>query len=316
MDIHHLSARETTLVKPDTVNNAYKIMSNQIKKDIQNAKDSGQIKDLLQLSGVQSENVMAMPSLKRTEIDYSFEAFFRKDMPQMKNGDGTYRVGKVKFTEEELQRARNMFSAAYQGINGSNGQKLTLDYKDYASMKLAENAISRYAKENFSEEQQTVLLNAMKEYNAALEKNQAEYISDSSFVENHYKDISDYYGLSHVLDENETKALNNLKKELGKVTGKTYTEAVAGSYTGTTQIATNKDLIDSIKSLFEDVDLSDEEAMKSVWKQYYDLVKPAYLAYGMDDRQVNKVIRQDTDTFKNLIDKIKAMQQKSIHYSI
>lgn len=319
MNIHGFGAKEAVLMKPETAPSAYRIDSNRIKEDLQKAKENGQMKDLLQLSGVKLEDVQAIQStgvVKRMDANYSLETFFRKDMPNMKNGDGTYTVSNVKFTEEELQKARSAMDAAYHGINGEHGQKLTLDYRDYASMKLAESAISQYAKENFNEDQQAVMLKAMKEYNAALEENQAEFLANGSFARNNYGDVSNYYGLSQIMDEKEAEALNNLKEELSKVTGKTYPKSVAGQYTGTAQIATNQELIKNIKTLFENVDLSDKNTVNQAMDKYQELMKPVYRANGLSSKSMNNIIRQDVSAFTSMVDKIRDSQQKSVDFSI
>lgn len=320
MNIHGLGASEAVLQKPESSEQTYKL-SNQFNADIQKAKEDGQIKDLLQLSGVDATEFFANSTgeVKRTGANYSLETFFRKDMPQLKDGDGNYTVSNVKFSEEELTVARNMMNAAFQGINGEQGQKLTLDYMDYASMKLAENAVATFAKENFNEEQQNVMIKAMKEYTSALEKQQENFLSNGSFVDNHYKGVSDYYGKSHVYSEEEVDPINQLKDEMSKMTGKTYKKAVAGQYEGTVQVATNQKLIGNIKDLFEKVDLNDKDSVKNMMEQYKKLLTPAYQASGISNQHnhLNDVIGKDTNGFMSMIENMKASASyKSFNFTV
>lgn len=125
-----------------------------------------------------------------------------------------------------------------------------------------------------------------------------------------------YYGLSQIMDENEADAFNKMKEELSKVTGKTYPKSVAGQYLGTAQIATNQELIKNIKILFENVDLSNKDAVNQAMEKYQELIKPAYTSNGISLKSMSNVIEQDVGAFTAMIDKIRYSQQKSVNYFI
>ncbi len=318
INILSLNTPEATLIKPANAPISYRIDQNKIKADLQRAKENGEIKDLLQLSGVAQEKISSMKKADNVQrTDYSVDAFFRKDMPKIQNEDGTYSVGGAAFTTEELEKARTVMKAAADEISAGPGKGTTLDYRDYASMAIAEASVNRFAQENFNEDQQKVIAKAMKEYNEGLEELQEDAFSNMKLVKNDYGNLSNYYGLSQVLDQNQADVLNKMKEELSKITGRQYTKSVAGVTTGVVQAATNTELISNVKTVFSDIDLSDKDAVDSAMKKYRALVKPAYLANGADSRSVNRMLQNDTDSFAAMIEKIKLSQAyKHIDFSV
>lgn len=140
-------------------------------------------------------------------------------MPKMTNADGSYSIGNVMFTEEELVKARNVMQTAAKQINGDAGIKSNLDYKDYAMMALAEKAVGDYAKEHFNEAQQQVIADAVKSYNEGLGNLQRDVIRNGSYGENSSAKSGTYYGLSPVLSQTQADAMNRLKEEISRVSG-------------------------------------------------------------------------------------------------
>ena len=304
INILGLNATEATLVKNSSPIRSYRLGNqDEIKNRLNQAKENGEVKDLLQLSGVSSlkiNNPTNESNPRKTGADYSVDAFFRKDMPKMQNGDGSYSISGVTFTEDELQKARNYMKAAVAELPGGG----TLEYADYAKMAIAENSVNSFAKYNFSKEQQDVIAIAMKEYNAGLEELQEQILSKDNVVSNNYGELSDYYGKSIKMDQAMVENINKLKKELSRITGRTYKKSEVGDAPGIISSATNSELISNIKDTFSNVDFNDKDAVNDAMKNYRELVRPAFDASDRLMRNDNSLY-DDTNAFTKLIEKMK-----------
>lgn len=293
-----------SLVKNSSPIRSYRLGNqDEIKNRLNQAKENGEVKDLLQLSGVSSlkiNNLTNESNPRKTGADYSVDAFFRKDMPKMQNGDGSYSISGVTFTEDELQKARNYMKAAVAELPGGG----TLEYADYAKMAIAENSDNSFAKDNFSKEQQDVIAVAMKEYNAGLEELQEQILSKDNVVSNNYGELSDYYGKSIKMDQAMVENINKLKKELSRITGRTYKKSEVGDAPGIISSATNSELISNIKDTFSNVDFNDKDAVNDAMKNYRELVRPAFDASDRLMRNDNSLY-DDTNAFTKLIEKMK-----------
>lgn len=302
------------VTRPETAQ-MFKHDAAEIRDKFVHAKENGQIADLLEISGVSQEQLNAMASEtgpKRTGASYSVDAFFRKELPQLKNGDGSYMISGVKFSEDELVRARNVMKESVADLQ----YKVTLDYSDYAKMSIAESAVNSFAKDNFSEEQQNVIARAMKEYNAGLEERQSKSLSKANVVDNNYGELSEYYGKSQVIDQTLADEMNKLKDEIAKLTGHQFTKTVAGKAPGIITSATNRELINIIKDTFNDVDLNDKEEVDSAMKKYRDYMRPAYKVGGYIERDDSALYR-DTDSFAKMINTLKqSMSSTHVDFSM
>ena len=306
INILNLNVPEAVIIKRDSVAfTPKKIDPQKLKDSLAAAKENGQLGDLLQLSGVDKNSVLSIKSNPQNQaVSYTMDSFFRKDMPLIKNSDGNYQIEKVSFTEDELKKARNMMMTAVKQIHGEAGIKSTLDYKDYAAMSLAENAVNSYAKDNFNEEQQNIIAKAMKGYMDGLDELQKKTINSAGFGKTEYGDFSDYYGLGQILDDTSAKAMNELREEMERVSGRTYGRVSAGQVIGSANIATNNPLIEKMKSLFSNVDLDNKDDFDNAVKRYNDLIRPAYVAYGME-RNLDSIIGRDADKFNNMLEAIR-----------
>lgn len=221
-------------------------------------------------------------------------------MPKMQNGDGSYSISGVTFTEDELQKARNYMKVTVAELpNGG-----TLEYADYAKMTIAENSVNSFAKDNFSKEQQDVIAVAMKEYNVGLEELQEQILSKDNVVSNNYGEFSDYYGKSIKMDQAMVENINKLKEELSRITGRAYKKSEVGDAPGIISSATNSELISNIKDTFSNVDFNDKDAVNDAMKKYRELDRPAYDVSGR--LMINdNLLYDDTNTFTKLIEKMK-----------
>lgn len=302
------------ITRPETAE-MFKHDATEIRDKFALAKENGQIVDLLEISGISQEQLNAMASEsgpKRTGSSYSLASFFRKDMPQLKNGDGSYTIAGVNFSEDELVRARNVMKESVAELQ----YKVTLDYSDYAKMSIAESAVNSFAKDNFSEEQQNVIARAMKEYNAGLEERQAKSLSKPNVVNNDYGELTKYYGKSQVIDQSLANEMNKLKDEISRMTGHKFTKTVAGTTPGIITSATNRELINTIKDTFRNVDLNKEDEVNSAMKKYRELIRPAYKAGGYIERDDSALYR-DTDSFMKMISVLKlGMTSEHINFTV
>ena len=302
------------IVRPETAE-MFKHDATEIRDKFVQAKENGQIVDLLEISGISQEQLNAMANEngpKRTGASYSIDSFFRKDLPQLKNGDGSYTIAGVDFSEDELVRARNVMKESVSDLQ----YKVTLDYSDYAKMSIAESAVNSFAKENFSEEQQNVIAKAMKEYNAGLEERQAKSLSKTNVVDNDYGDLSTYYGRSQVIDQTLADDINKFKDEVSRLTGRKFNKTIAGEAPGIITSATNRELINTIKDTFSNVDMNDNDEVNSVMSRYRELMRPAYKAGGYIERDDSALYR-DTDSFMKMINTLKlSMSSAHVDYSV
>ena len=202
--------------------------------------------------------------------------------------------------EDELQKARNYMKIAVAELPGGG----TLEYADYAKMAIAENSVNSFAKDNFSKEQQDVIAIAMKEYNAGLEELQEQILSKDNVVSNNYGELSSYYGKSIKMDQAMVENINKLKKELSRITGRTYKKSEVGDAPGIISSATNSELISNIKDTFSNVDFNDKDAVNDAMKKYRELVRSAYDVSGRLLRNDNSLY-DDTNAFTKLIEKMK-----------
>ena len=304
INISTLNATEVTFIRRDNPLQEYnssKLANADLKGKLNEAISQGKVSNLLEASGIDTLSITANPDgPRRNTANYSVDAFFRKDMPKIQNGDGTYTIDKVKFTEDELLQARNFMKAATSELKTSG----TLDYSDYAKMAIAENSVNSFAKDNFSEEQQKVIAKAMKEFNEGVEEEQKKSLSYGDVVDNDWGELSKYYGKSNRLSQSMADSINELKKEMGRLTRRELPQVKEGDVLGIIVTATNTDLISKVKDTFDDLDFNNSEDVDSAMKKYRDLMRPAYKAGGYIERDDSALFR-DTDSFMKMIKNLK-----------
>lgn len=303
INISALNATEITYIKRDNPlqeYNSQKISQIDMKAKFEDAINNGKATNLLEASGIDTLSIKANPDgPRRNTANYSVDAFFRKDMPKIKNGDGSYNISGVKFTEDELVKARNFMKATASELHRG-----TLDYSDYAKMAIAENSVDSFAKDNFSEEQQKVLSKAMREYNEGLEEEQRRSLALSDVVSNDWGELSEYYGKSNRLDQTQADNINQMKAEMSRLIGKELPKAKAGDVLGIIGTATNENLISKVKETFEDIDLNNDDEINVAMKKYRELMRPAYKAGGYLERD-DSVLYNDTNSFMKMIKNLK-----------
>lgn len=307
INLFSLDKPETTLVRQPIQPLSYKLNADKIKENWEQIKSESKNLGQISTEGVSYESSVSLEGLKhvgelvRNYCNYSSDVFFQKNMPSVST-DGNYLIGGVTFSKEELEQCRVVMRAASNSIGCGIGKNTNIDYKNYAEMSIAESSVKAYAREHLSEEQATVVINAMQEYNEALIDMERQTLNSKDYVESEYEGLSEYYGKARVLSDGEIDAINKLKEEMSRITGRYYAPSVKGATAGV-QSATNEDLKSKITDLFTDMDVTDEQSVNTTVEKYKELMRPAYIAYGMNDTHgsLTKVLNQDAVNFKQQI---------------
>lgn len=314
----------TTLVRPQIQPTSYRLDQEKIKANWDQIKN--QSMDLVQISkeagtiyenNVSLEQIQSMGELKRTECNYSSNAFFQKNMPQIMT-DGSYLVGGVYFSKEELEQCRVVMKAAAENIDCGMGKGVDIDYNDYAQMGLAVSSVRTYAEEHLTKEQAEVVNKAMQEYNEALIDLEKQAYANRTCVETNYEGVSEYYGKAVVLDDALIDEINRLKEEISRLTGRQFAPTVKGMTAGV-QSATNEKLIGEISDLFANTDIEDEESVNAAIETYKELMRPAYLAYGILDSRgaLTRRLNEDAEKFRaQIANMLQATRYRATDYTI
>lgn len=314
----------TTLVRPQIQPTSYRLDQDKIKENwdqiksqsmglVQISKEGGTVYE----STVSLGQIQSTGELKRTECNYSSNVFFQKNMPQIMT-DGSYLVGGVSFSEEELEQCRVVMKAAAENIDCGMGKGVDIDYNDYAQMGLAVSSVRTFAEKYLTKDQAEVVNKAMQEYNEALFDLEKQAYANRTCVETKYEGLSDYYGKAVVLDDVTLEAINRLKEEMSRLTGRQYPPSVKGMTAGV-QSATNEKLIGEVSDLFMNTDIEDEESVNAAIEKYKELMRPAYLAYGISDSHgaLTRKLNDDAEKFRaQIANMLQAIRYRATDYTI
>lgn len=300
INLFALNASEATLVRQPIKPVSYRLNTDRIKENREQLKSES--KDMIQISNESLAELKNVGELNRNYCNYSLTVFFTNDMPKITAADGSYLIDNVSFSKEELEQCRMVMKAAKDGISSGVGN---LDYENHAKMGVAVSCVRTFAGDKLTEEQAAVVNKAMQEYNKALIEAEYNIMSDGNYTEHNYDGLSDYYGTARILNEGDVEALNKVKEELSRITGRTLTPSKEGDIV-VVQSATNKELINTLTNLFADIDSTDEQAVNEAMKKYKELMRPAYIAYGMNDLRgsLTRVLNEDVADFKKHMDNI------------
>lgn len=246
-----------------------------------------------------------------------------------KTGDNiTYDVNGVMFTNADMKACKEVVKNAIAAlpVKGSD-----LDYEDYASMGIAVNMVSSYAKKNLTEEQAAVVNKSIEEYINSLvqaekeSQGTSEYFIDDTEGVGNTGELNTYYNVRSKLSREAAESLKSQMSNLPEQIRKTLLANLEGATQAGSVVrsASNKELASTIKSLFENVDMEDEDAVNTVLEQYQTLMTSAYQAYGLQNtansNSLANVIRQDISRFVTQIANAKAVNSNvgnSFSYTI
>lgn len=225
-----------------------------------------------------SEEEAKKLSSKPVFLNWDLDVFERKDTSGFISGlsSNTYVfVDSIMFSAEELKSCNEIVNKALDMLPVKGGN---LDYHNYAAMGIAVNVVNTYADENLSKLQANVLKKAMDTYlNDYIQAEQEHYQGDNVFRSNDM-----YYNLRVIPNETEKKAVEELiglTSKLPNGGGARLTQHLNDYLHGgsaSVMSATNQDLISVVVSLFKEMDLRDDSAVKQAFKAYQQLVAPAY----------------------------------------
>ena len=119
------------------------------------------------------------------------------------------------------------------------------------------------------------------------------------------KIFSEYYGLGKVLSDAEIESMDKLREEISNITGQDF-ESNIGEKIAVVSSATNQELIGEITKIFSNMDTADEKAVDEAMAKYKEIIKPAYIACGRDDKRgaLTRVINEDIEYFKKQMSQI------------
>lgn len=224
-----------------------------------------------------------------------------------KTGDNiTYEIDGVTFTNAQMKACKEVVRNAISALPAKGSD---LDYKDYASMGIATNMVSSYAKENLTEEQAAVINKSMEEYINSLTQAQKErqnsqgYFTDEQEGVGNTGNLNTYYNTRMKLSDKAADSLKIQMANLPEQTRKTLMANLEGATQrgSVVQSASNKELSSTIKTLFQNVDMKDEKALNATMKQYRELMTPVYQASGIrntaNNNSLTNVLDQDISRF-------------------
>ncbi len=242
-----------------------------------NPKDSGTLGGQAVTVEISALGAEELDKVRQSLNNHPVSVLYRTDIPVSKNDEGAYRIGKVDFSEDEFETARNLVTGMTSQLKQG-----TLSYIDHTKMALAENLVDKCAA-SFSEDQRQVIVKAMKDYNSRLVDRNNELLSKSNYVQNDDESARTYWGVRQVIPE---AAKNEMERLFGK--RPSGTSAV-------TSVATNQELIDFLQKKVKEVDITDSSGMDDFKAFYQKLVKPAYDAIYPDRMRSDSGVSIDRD---------------------
>lgn len=243
-----------------------------------NSRDSGILGGQAVTVEISALGAEELDKVRQSWNNHPVSTLCRTDIPVSKNGEGAYRIGKVDFSEEEFESARNLVTGMTSQLKQG-----TLSYSDHTKIALAESLVDKCAAASFSEDQRQVIVKAMKDYNNRLVDRNNELLSKSNYVQNDDESARTYWGTRQVIPE-------ATKNEMERLFGRrpSGTSAV-------TSVATNQELIDSLQKKVREVDITDQSGMDDFKAFYQKLMKPAYDAIYPDRMRSDSSVSIDRD---------------------
>lgn len=316
-----LSASEASIAKLPEKQENYRIDQEKVKDSFKQGKTLS--KDVVELSkealtykgNLNPDEIKNDSDVRKVSVDHTLDAFFRKDLPSA-SSDVNYSIGGVTFDKEEFEKARLVMNEATAGIGCGVGKNTYIDYRNYAQMSIAENAVGSFADANLNEQQADVVKKAMSEYGQALVKMQDDLMGNGSHVDSPYERFSDYYGKVYVLGDTDLKALNDIKQQLGKLTGKTYGKSEQGTVS-VISAATNQKLINDVSDLFSNLDYTNQDEIDSAMEKYKALMTPVYEAYYDDQNGSAKAsLNLINSDIKDFMKQIETIRNASAYHAV
>ena len=235
-----------------------------------------------------------------------------------KTGDNiTYNVDGVSFSNDEMKACKTILKNAIAMLPTMGSD---LDYEDYASMGIAGNMVNTYVTEHLSEEQAEVVNKSINDYLDSLVQSEKErhaqsgYLIDDTDGVGNTGDLNKYYAKRHRLSDVAVESLKSqITSNLPENTRKTLLNNLehARKHGSVVQSASNEKLADTVRNLFHELNLKDNNAVTETYKIYREIMTPVYRAAGMENSanhtSLTNVLAQDVNRFAMQIANAKAV---------
>lgn len=300
MDLFSLDASPAKLVKSQVKVNYSKLDPEKLRQSVKTLNESKNLIDSDEVMG--KLDTSSNELLKNSKISHAATVFFESKLDVCPDEDDNITVMDTKFSKDEFQNCRDLI----QSMRSDVKTKSFLDYDDYAKQSLMNNIVTTYGKTHLNEDQTKVLTSAVNDYinsqqDLATENSSKETISS-------FSGIKDYYGKSNIISKELASNINESFNKIGlKSNIKEGTETVLPQ-------ATNEDVINSITSLFSNVDLNDPDELDKALSSYQELLKPVYstLNVGISDKDLNNLVQSKSNDLMNLVNKYRSYMNPSI----
>lgn len=309
-----ISYTNTGLISPnyDAVNKANKILAGKTAEDLK-ANTSGTMQEL------STEEVREMREKARNE-----QRTLNVDRSEIvnnvywKTGDNiTNNVDGVSFTNEEMKACKEVVKNAIAALPTKGSD---LDYEDYAAMGIAANMVNTYATEHLTEEQAEVVNKSINDYLDGLVQAEKErhaqsgYFIDDTEGVGSTAELNKYYAVRQQLSEEAAESLRSqITSNLPENTRNTLLDNLehASKQGSVVQSASNKQLADTIRLLFQNLNLNDGNAANDAFARYREMMLPVYRAAGIENtvnhNSLSNVLKQDEDRFSMQIANARAV---------
>ena len=309
-----ISYPNTGLISPnyDAINKANKILAGKTAEDLK-ANTSGTMQEL------STEEVREMREKARNE-----QRTLNVDRSEIvnnvywKTGDNiTYNVDGVTFSNDEMKACKEVVKSAIAALPTKGSD---LDYEDYAVMGIAANMVNIYATEHLTEEQAEVVNKSINDYLNSLVQAEKErhagngYSVDTTENIGSTGELNEYYAVRQQLSDDAVESLKSqLTSDLPESTRKMLLANLehARKNGSVVQSASNEQLANTIRALFQNIDLRDGNEVNGAFSKYRELVTPAYRANGIENTMnhdsLSHVLEQDINRFSIQIANMKAV---------
>ncbi len=230
------------------------------------------------------------------------------------SSDKSYVIDGVAFSSEEIDAVRTVVQNAVSPLSGG---KLYYDYKDYAQMGMAENSVAKYAAENLTGEQAQVVNQSLSGYISNLLDKEESWINSECYIDGtegvgDTGELNTYYGVRQSIPQWMRDELNAELAKFDSHRQGSGSKAVSDNHSvdgrtgGLIYCASNKELAESIRSLFANTDIMDIDRMEETFNRYKDMMRAAYRAVGFG-KTTDDMLKDDTNAFARQVSNMKAM---------
>lgn len=225
----------------------------------------------------------------------NFEIFHNNN----ENQKSTFVLDGVEFSSTEMAAVKQVVQSAISIVPRGN-----LDYRDYASMGIAQNRIYSYGKEHLTKEQADVVNRAVSDYfDKAIEyEPKATETIDGLYYGKRdsgekIQELREYVRNSISTGNLPAYVKQHILSNMGNGSNSTGSLVISAS---------NQELASSIRTRFAMMDWENEDEVQSVFEQYREWMHPAYMEMngGASKVAAEATLNFDIAKYKNQYEKI------------